>query len=167
MFSEEKKCSLLLVKEKKTLEIDSLIDPCLKKRRKKTKAYLFPGGSACRSLVSELTLTSKSTNPVSLRVVFVFLRKNCVFEEEEQKSSFLSPKKKVVRSVSSRVRAVYKPYPKSLTYYMVNDTPRGVSDKNRTRVRVSNTQTLHKIAVSVFQRLKPLDSIGAVVNPRL
>ena len=85
------------MKEKKTLEIDSLIDPCLKKKEeKRTEAYLFPGGSSCRSLALRLTLTSQSTNPVSLRVVFLFLRKICVFKEEEQKSGFLSPKKKMV-----------------------------------------------------------------------
>ena len=113
----------------------------------------------CRSLASGLTLTSQSTNPVSLRVVFVFLRKKCVFEEEEQKSGFLSPKKKMVRAMSSRVRAVYKSYPKSLTYYMVNDMPRGVSDTYRMsgacpRVQVSDARTLHKVAVYVFHSCK-------------
>ena len=65
----------------------------------------------------------------------VFVKKNCVFEEEEQKSGFLSPKKKMVRVVSSRVRAVYKPYLKPLTYYIVNNTPRDISDTYPTRVR--------------------------------
>ena len=97
MFSEKKKCNLLLVKEKKTLEIDSLIDPCLKKKKKKELKHTFsPGSSASRSMASRLTLTSQSINTVSLRVVFMFLRKNYVFEEEEQKSGFLSPKKKMV-----------------------------------------------------------------------
>ena len=36
-------------------------------------------------------------------------------------------------------QAVYKPYPKSLTYYMVNDTPHSVSDMYPTRVRCMST----------------------------
>ena len=120
-----------------------------KKEEKRIESYLFLGGSTCRSLASGLTLTSQSTNPVSLHVVFVFLRKNCVFNEEEQKSGFLSLKKKMVR-------VVYKLYPKSLTYYMVNNTPRDVSDTYSTGVRcVFDTRTLHKVAVSVFQRFQP------------
>ena len=72
-----------------------------------------------------------------LGVVFVFLRKkSCLllFEEEEQKPGFLSPKKKMADKIYQSCRAVSEPYPKSLTYYLVNDTPRGVSDTYITRV---------------------------------
>ena len=37
--------------------------------------------------------------------------------------------------------AMSLPYPKSLTYYLVNDTPHGVSDTYLTLVHVSNTRT--------------------------
>ena len=50
--------------------------------------------------------------------------------------------------------AVFEPYPKSLTYYLVNDTPRGVDDMYSTRVHVSNTRTLHKVVVSMLQSWK-------------
>ena len=84
----------------------------------------------------------------------------CVFEKKmclrgsRAKVGFFKPKEE---NGLSRVQAVYKPYPKSLTYYMVNATwgIRHVSDRCPVRVRVSNTRTLHKVAVSVFQRFQP------------
>ena len=48
--------------------------------------------TATHSLLHGLTLTSQYINPVSLLLVFMVLRKNDAFEEEEQKSEFFKPK---------------------------------------------------------------------------
>ena len=75
-----------------------------------------------------------------LCVVFVFLRKHCVFysEEEEQKSGFSSPTKKIAEPCPSRVQAVSKVfdllYGQRYTTWLI----RHVSDACPARVHVSD-----------------------------
>ena len=92
-----------------------------------------------------LSLLSRSRQSNFLSVVFVLIIL-LVEEENNQIRVFLSPKKEKaqkicspcpsrVSAVSSRVSAVSEPYPNQLTYCLVNDTPRGVSDTYPTCIR--------------------------------
>ena len=71
--------------------------------------------------------------------VFYLLRK----KRKRQIRVFLSPKKKkgykICPSCPSCVSTVFDSYPNLLTYYLVNDTPHGVSDTYPMRVRCMST----------------------------
>ena len=77
----------------------------------------------------------------------MFLRKNCVFEKEEQKSGFLSPSR--VKPCLSHVQAVSEVF--DLLYDQRYATWRiGHVSNLWPRVHVSDTRTLHKVTVSVL-----------------